>query len=90
MAHSATAVEWERIVELDSPYPTPSGREYTVRVEGIERADGTWAGRIVFTAGGDIRVTDEESSQPSRDALAYWATELETVYLDGAFARATP
>ncbi len=87
MAHSATAVEWERIVELDSRYPTPSGREYTVRIEGMERADGTWAGRVVFIAGGDIRATDQETSQPSRDALAYWATGLEAVYLDGAFAR---
>jgi hypothetical protein len=36
------------------------------------------------------RRTDQETSQPNRGALAYWATGLEAAYLEGAFARAHP
>lgn len=32
--------------------------------------------------------TGQETSQPNRSALEYWATGLETIYLDGAFKRA--
>ena len=63
-------------------------RSYSVAVEGIERPDGTWAGRLVFLDGKSLRITDEETSQPSRDALVYWASGLEPIYLEGAFQRA--
>jgi hypothetical protein len=32
--------------------------------------------------------TSEETSQPTRDDVAYWASGLEPIYLDGAFRRA--
>ncbi|HET7433996.1 MAG TPA: hypothetical protein VFN10_04700 [Thermoanaerobaculia bacterium] len=80
---------WERITDLEHLYHTPAGQEYVVAVEGNERTDGTWAGRVLFTGRGDVRVTAQETSQPSRDALLYWATGLEPVFLDGAFGRAT-
>ena len=32
--------------------------------------------------------TDEETSQPNKDAVAYWATGLEQVFLEGALKRA--
>jgi hypothetical protein len=89
MEQALQALDWERVLELDRRYTSPSGREYVVSVEGIPRDDGTWAGRIAFTAGGDVRLTGQETSQPSRDALMYWATGLEPVFLDGAFGRAT-
>jgi hypothetical protein len=64
---------------------------YSVYVLGAERGDGTWAGWIEFVpADGTHRLrTAQETSQPNRDALAYWASGLEDVYLDGALARAT-
>ena len=32
--------------------------------------------------------TDQETSQPNRSALEYWADGLEPIYLEGALARA--
>jgi hypothetical protein len=67
-----------------------AGTEYLVRVWGQPRADGTMVGWLEFVAVGarDVRHTGQETSQPNRGALAYWATGLEAAYLEGAFARA--
>lgn len=35
-----------------------------------------------------MRRTRRETTQPSRDALRYWATGLEPTYLQGALERA--
>jgi hypothetical protein len=78
---------WQTVTTLTTPF-TIDGRDWHVRVEGAERDDGTWAGRIVFVDGSVIRTTDRETSQPNRDALAYWATGLEQVFLEGALQRA--
>ncbi len=78
----------ELIHEIPHPFVGPDRALYTVRVCGAERADGTWAAWLQFhPAGGPIRRTERETSQPNRDALVYWATGLEPVYLEGAFAR---
>jgi len=63
---------------------------YAVHVCGQQRADGTWEGWIEFhPAGtGPILRTDQETSQPNRAALEYWADGLEPIYLEGALARA--
>ena len=63
---------------------------YVCVICGKERADGTWEGWIEFhpAGGGEVLLTDQETSQPNRAALEYWADGLEPVYLDGAFARA--
>lgn len=78
---------WTPIRQLSTTYAA-NARTYRIAVEGHEREDGTWAGRLVFRDGVDVRVTDQETSQPDRDALDYWATGLEPVYLEGAFERA--
>jgi hypothetical protein len=67
------------------------GRRYVAAAVGAERADRTWVGWIEFSpvdGNGSILRTDNETSQPNRAALEYWAAGLEPVYLDGAFARA--
>jgi hypothetical protein len=66
------------------------GRQFRVQVSGEQRADKTWAGYVEFT---DIKSnfrfrTEQETSQPNRDALEYWATGLEHVYMEGALTRA--
>jgi len=68
------------------------GHEYIVVVLGIEREDGTWGGWLQFRdAQGDRTMrTGQETSQPSRDALEYWASGIEDVYLEDALRRATP
>ena len=66
------------------------GEEYTAHAYGEERGGGTWEGWIEFhPAAGAVRRTARETTQPDRAALAYWASGLEPIYLDGAFARAT-
>ena len=65
------------------------GTIYRVEVIGVERSDQTWEGRLRFSEVDAKSVTTgEETSQPNRDALEYWATGLEMVYLEGALQRA--
>lgn len=69
------------------------GRLYTAQVHGEQRADGTWEGWLEFHSAdgsGQTLRTERETTQPDRDALAYWASGLEALYLDGALARSRP
>lgn len=64
---------------------------YRVQVCGEERSDGTWEGWIEFhptDATQPVLRTDQETSQPNRPAIGYWANGLEPIYLEGALARA--
>ena len=79
--------------ELIYTHPHPlshGGASYHVTVYGVERKDGTWSGWLQFRDAktGVTRKTGQETSQPNRDALAYWATGVEDVYLEGALRRA--
>jgi hypothetical protein len=68
------------------------GVAYRASVYGEQRRDGTWQGWIEFLpARGDAQVslrTGQETSQPDRKAVEYWAGGLEAIYLDGALRRA--
>ena len=69
----------------------PDGTEYNVLSYGEERTDGTWRGWLEFEPTDDSKptlATDQETSQPNRTTLEYWATGLEPVYFEGAFERA--
>ena len=64
---------------------------YIVLSFGEERADGTWIGWLEFRPTDPTKPTlrtDQETSQPNRTAVEYWATGLEPVYFEGAFERA--
>ena len=77
----------ERVVSLEGD----DGQVYgLVRVHAEPSATGhIWEGWIEFvTELGQRVVTDRETTQPSREAVAYWATGLEPVYLEGALQRA--
>ena len=83
------------MAELLREYATtvtgPDDTTYVVRSYGEERLDGTWIGWLEFepTDPGKSKLrTDQETSQPNRVAVEYWATGLEPVYFEGAFARA--
>lgn len=68
-----------------------NGSAYTVRSYGEERSDGTWTGWLEFDPVDENKAslrTDQETSQPNRTTIEYWATGLEPVYFEGAFARA--
>lgn len=70
----------------------PDGHLYTARALGRQRKDRTvWEGWLEFTPRGDggmVRKGPIETTQPNREALAYWASGLEPVYLEGALERA--
>ena len=83
------------MAELLQEYATtlvgPDDTTYHVRSYGEERTDGTWIGWLEFHPT-DLRKptlrTGQETSQPNRTGVEYWATGLEPVYFEGAFARA--
>jgi hypothetical protein len=78
------------IHEFSYPLRAETGEVYAVAAYGQARTDGTWIGWLVFSPSeGAILRTGRETTQPSRDDLAYWATGLEPVYLEGAFSRAS-
>jgi len=78
------------IKELFPELQDPGGINYVVRVHGRERIDGTWEGFVEFVAVGAAIIvrTGTETTQSNREDLAYWASGLNTGYLQGAFARA--
>lgn len=68
-----------------------NGVTYSISAHGESRSDGTWAGWLEFHPTDNTHSTlrtDRETSQPNRGALEYWASGLEPVYFEGAFARA--
>ena len=79
--------------ELISEHPhrlAIGGVTYEVTVVGSKRSDGTWSGSLHFR---DVKTnktltTGQETSQPDRKALEYWATGMEDIYLQGALRRA--
>ena len=79
----------EIIHEYSEPFAA-AGREYTVRVIGLNRDANTWLGffRFVDKVSGETFDTPHETTQPNRDALIYWASGIEAVYLEGAWQRA--
>jgi hypothetical protein len=77
--------------EYASTVTGPDDTTYVVRSYGKERLDGTWIGWLEFEpsdAHKPTLKTDQETSQPNRVAVEYWATGLEPVYFEGAFERA--
>ncbi|HEY7064978.1 MAG TPA: hypothetical protein VII06_26120 [Chloroflexota bacterium] len=68
------------------------GRAYVPRIYGQPRVDGTWIGWVEFVTldGSATRRTGSETTQSSREQVAYWASGLEALYFEGAFRRAQP
>ena len=67
------------------------GVRYRVHADGERDELGNWRGWLTFeevAGGGRVLQTERETTQPERDALVYWATGLEPIYLDGALGRA--
>jgi hypothetical protein len=68
------------------------GHVYTARAMGRQRKGRTvWEGWLEFAPVGGrgiVRRSQIETTQPNREALAYWASGIEPVYLEGALERA--
>jgi hypothetical protein len=70
---------------------TPTGETYVPRTYGARSADGVWEAWLRFQPldrEGPVLETDRETSQATWAALESWAAGLESVYFEGAFARA--
>ena len=79
----------EMIQQYVEKIESPSGTSYDVFAYGQLRSDDNWEGWIEFhSADGRVLRTARETTQPNRAALAYWASGLEPLYFEGAFARA--
>jgi len=81
----------ELLQEYTTVVVSPDETTYTVRSYGEERADGTWIAWLEFEPDDSSKptlLTDQETSQPNRVTVEYWATGLEPVYFEGAFNRA--
>jgi len=64
---------------------------YVARIYAAGRPDGTWEGWIEFhptDKSKPVLRTGQETSQPNRVDMEYWAYGLEPLYLEGALARA--
>ncbi len=82
----------ELIHEFASEVSDADGHLYTARALGRRRKGRTvWEGWLEFAPVGGrgiVRRSEIETTQPNREALAYWASGIEPVYLEGALERA--
>ncbi len=81
----------ELIHEHATRIRTPAGEHFIARTFAAPQPDGTWVGWLEFEpeAGeGPKLATERETRQPNIDAMVYWASGLEAVYIEGAFERA--
>lgn len=96
--HISIDVLWDRVKgapELirrhEDQVKDDAGHVYDVLIYG-EVVGNTWEGWIDFVPLSAVlpsRRTARETTQPDRNALEYWATGLEPLYLAGAFERAS-
>jgi hypothetical protein len=79
----------EMVHEFTHDVAGEDGRRYRARAFGEEQGH-LWKAWLEFTPadGGETLRTDSETSQPNRDAVVYWASGIEQVYLQGALSRA--
>ena len=83
----------ERIHSFSKVIADRQGIRYRVHAYGAQNERGSWYGWLVFEpegASGAVLKTERETTQPHRADLAYWASGLEPVYLEGALGRAHP
>ena len=82
----------ELIQEFVSEVADADGHVYTARAIGRQRTGRTvWEGWFEFAplgGRGIVRRSQVETTQPNREALVYWASGIERVYLEGALERA--
>jgi hypothetical protein len=75
--------------EFTHTVPRGDGNEYRIRAVAEPRGN-IWIGWLEFASAqdGSVLRTGEETSQPTRDGVGYWASGLEPIYLEGALKRA--
>jgi hypothetical protein len=81
----------EIITHLDYTITDQSGRLYYVNVAAEHTGDGQWEAWLEFLPLDDAEplLTDTETIQPTRIAVAHWAETLDDTYMQSAFERAS-
>ena len=87
MTDGATELVHERTVSFRDEHGTVYDR---ARVYAAAQRDGRWGGFIEFVSpdGTESVRSPRETTQRSVEDVAYWATGLELIYLEGALDRA--
>lgn len=83
---------FQTIEKYSSVIRDENGITYEVEACGDTMSDGLWEGWLEFSPSNaklPVLRTGRETTQPNWKALQYWATGLEPVYFEGAFARAS-
>lgn len=78
------------IQQYSNTYESAAGVLYSIRACGQGQADGAWEGWLEFHPVDDMRPplrTGLETFQPTRFALARWASRLDRSDFEGAFLR---
>ena len=81
----------EVLVQFSEPVRDEQGFAYTAQACGRVAENDLWEGWIEFIplgAEGEPLRTSRETTQPNRTDLAYWASGLTMIFLEGALARA--
>jgi hypothetical protein len=81
----------EIIQQYTPRFQDENGVIYIVIACGEATAHGTWEGWLEFHPVDKTRQvlrTERETTQPDQAALEYWASGLEPLYFEGAYARA--
>ncbi len=80
----------EVILSYEGSVSDQDGHGYSVQACGRPLNETVWEGWLEFLPddGTAALRTSRETTQPNRDDLAYWASGLELVYLEGALRRA--
>jgi hypothetical protein len=81
----------EVLVHFSEPVVDQRGVAYSAQACGRVGDDQLWEGWLEFiplTEAGEPLRTSRETTQPNRTDLAYWASGLTMIYLEGALQRA--
>ena len=75
----------EIVSHLDYTVTDQSGRSYYVNVAGEHSSEGQWEAWLEFLPVDDTDplLTDTETVQPTRSAVAHWAETLGEAYVPG-------
>ena len=82
----------EIIADLQTTVISPQTGEHYVQVVAEQLPGGLWEAWLEFVPIADdqaVLLTDTETTQSSREDLERWSAALTSVYVEGAFARAT-
>jgi len=76
------------LVQLSPHVITDRGERYAVSIHAAPRKDGVWEGFLRFESSASVLLTPPETEQATIAALAFWASSVTAVYVEGAFERA--